>query len=502
MKHHFVSWLARNNDFVDQQGRRQFNPQGPTIQFHEHFFKPGNYADHLLLYSSPDQKKDAVQLADEIVERFGHKVIPTLLELPDVIDVNAIRSRVETWLQQFADHELTLYFSPGTSAMQLAWYLVHQQGVLRTHLVQTRAAKFSASGKPEILTIEVERTATPVTAILREQQLQFVNDSLENQATDYFIGEALQPVYTRARKVAQTDKVTVLIRGESGTGKEHLARYVHEQSGRAGKHFLPINCSALTDSTLESRLFGYCKGAFTGAEKNTRGLFEEAHGGTLFLDEIGDISPALQLTLLRALQSGEIQPLGGTPRTVDVRVIAATNAALEERCRAGRFRWDLFYRLAVAELELPALRDRPRVDREQLLDWLVVFKSRQLRHEPLRLAASTRRQLLDYSFPGNVRELESVVEHLLVFSEPGATVELPDLPTRIRTTTISNDSSSLLLEDAIQQHVCRVLTHCGGIKRRAAILLGVEERTVRKYHLLSTSKLHYLSQKQDDPKSS
>ncbi len=184
------------------------------------------------------------------------------------------------------------------------------------------------------------------------------------------------------------------------------------------------------------------------------------------------------------LQSGEIQPLGGTPRTVDVRVIAATNAALEERCRAGHFRWDLFYRLAVAELELPALRDRPRPDREQLLAWLVAFKSRQLQHEPLRLAAGARRQLLDYSFPGNVRELESVVEHLLVFSEPGATVELEDLPTRIRTTTAQGDSSSLLLEDVIGQHICKVLTHCGGIKSRAALLLGVEERKVRKYQLL------------------
>ncbi|UOQ83261.1 sigma 54-interacting transcriptional regulator [Hymenobacter sp. 5414T-23] len=485
MDHHFISWIARNNDFVDLGGQRQLNPQGPTLQFHEHFFRPGNYSDHLLLYSSPDQKKDAVQLADEIIERFGHKVVPTLLELKDVIDVNAIRSRVETWLQQYADHELTLYFSPGTSAMQLAWYLVHLQGVLRTHLVQTRAAKYSESGKPEVLTIKVERTSTPVTAILREQQLHLASSGPENQSSDYFIGDALRPIYERARKVAQTDKVTVLIRGESGTGKEHLARYVHEQSGRAGKPFLPINCSALTDSTLESRLFGYCKGAFTGAEKNTKGLFEEAHGGTLFLDEIGDISVALQLTLLRVMQSGEIQPMGGNPRTVDVRVIAATNTALEERCRAGQFRWDLFYRLAVAELELPALRDRPRADREQLLDWMTAFKSRQLRHEPLRLAANTRRQLLDYYFPGNVRELESVMEHLLVFSEPGATVELADLPTRIKASTVAGDSSSLLLEDAIRQHVCRVLAHCGGIKRRAATLLGVEERTVRKYYLLS-----------------
>ena len=169
MDHRLISWLARNNDFEERQGQRQLNPQGPTLQFHEHFFQAGNYGAHLLLYSSPEQKKDAVQLADEIVERFGHKVIPTLLELKGVIDVNAIRSRVETWLQQYTNHELTLYFSPGTSAMQLAWYLVHQQGVLRTHLMQTRAAGFSSSGKPEILTIEVERTFTPVTAILREQ---------------------------------------------------------------------------------------------------------------------------------------------------------------------------------------------------------------------------------------------------------------------------------------------------------------------------------------------
>lgn len=291
----------------------------------------------------------------------------------------------------------------------------------------------------------------------------------------------LASVYRRAGQVAQTDKVTVLLRGESGTGKEHLARTVYGQSARPGQLFLALNCAALTESTLESRLFGYQKGAFTGAIEDTKGLFELADGGTVLLDEIGDISPATQLALLRVLQEGEIQPVGGRPRRVDVRVVAATHTNLEERCRQGHFRWDLYYCLAVAELELPALRDYPVAEREQLLDFLVAAKQHRLRRPArLLLIPETRQRLLAYPFPGDVRELENVVETLYVFSEPGQPVPPTELPRRLLGSGVG-EAALGTLEAATVAYVARAVAHCGGVKRQAARLLDVDERVVAKY---------------------
>ena len=225
------------------------------------------------------------------------------------------------------------------------------------------------------------------------------------------------------------------------------------------------------------------KGAFTGADKDTQGLFEQAHGGTILLDEIGDISPALQAVLLRVVQTGEIQPLGGQPRQVDVRVVAATHADLLERCQQGRFRWDLYYRLAVAELELPALRELPPGEREQLLDFFIRQKQASLhRTVPLELAPATRQQLLDYPFPGNVRELENLVETLYVFSEPGQLILPADLPRRLHVRAGGvGGATSLTLAAAAAAHVAQVVAQCGGVKRQAAQLLDIDVRVVAKH---------------------
>lgn len=255
---------------------------------------------------------------------------------------------------------------------------------------------------------------------------------------------------------------------------------MHEQSSRQTAPFLALNCAALTDSVLESRLFGYLKGAFTGADKDTPGLFELAQGGTVLLDEIGDISPAVQAALLRVLQEGEIQPVGGKPRRVDVRVVAATNANLEERCLQGRFRWDLYYRLAVAELELPALRELTATERAQLLDFFIAQKRVALRRpHPLQLAPATRQRILAYAFPGNVRELENLVETLYVFAEEDTPVQIAELPRRLQAKALA-DAASLRLEDVKRQHIVAVVAQCNGIKRQAATLLDIDERVVAK----------------------
>lgn len=222
-----------------------------------------------------------------------------------------------------------------------------------------------------------------------------------------------------------------LIRGESGTGKEHLAHYIHQSSNRNTKEFISVNCSALGDSLLESRLFGYVKGVFTDAKEDKKGLFDEANGGTIFLDEIGDISPFMQQSLLRVLQSSEILPVGATKsRKIDVRIVAATHKDLERMCEVGTFRWDLYYRLSVVELSLPTLQDRGKNEKQALLDFFLGKIQKEMnKAKRLKLSKEAQQILLDYPFKGNVRELENVITNLYVFCE--GEIQISNLPQKI-----------------------------------------------------------------------
>lgn len=476
-----VSWIARNNDFLknEQGGFGGVNPGGPNVDFHHRYFGPEKLDQHILLYSHSNQENYAEHLVAHLRREFPGRTITTeLLSLDNIIDLAEVKTKAETWLLAHREHELSLFFSPGTGIMQLSWYLCHTTLGLNTRLLQTRDQKFVKPGDSGLTEIREERSAVPVTAVIREENLKKTGKPAADYYQRHVLPPTLQAVYRRADLIAQTDRVTVLIRGESGTGKEQLARYVHEQSARAGRLLLTINCAALTDTVLESRLFGYVKGAFTGAEKTTPGLFEQAEGGTVFLDEIGDISPALQVLLLRVLQEGEIQPVGGTPKKVNVRVVAATNAELEEKCQDGRFRWDLYYRLAVAELELPSLREWPTAERRTLLEYLLAAKQRELaKSQTLQLSEATRKQLLSYPFPGNIRELANLLETLYVF-EPETLVEPSHLPRRLRQP--APGSLSLKLADVEHAHIQRVLALKNGVKRQAAMVLDIDERTLAK----------------------
>jgi transcriptional regulator with GAF, ATPase, and Fis domain len=244
---------------------------------------------------------------------------------------------------------------------------------------------------------------------------------------------AFQDLNRMSESYARTD-YPVLITGESGTGKEILAREIHKRSGRAEKPFLVQNCSAIPSSLLASELFGYKKGAFTGALTDKQGLFAAAHGGTLFLDEIGDMNVDLQATLLRTLQDGEIKPLGGTAtRKVDVRIISATNMDLEKAIRQGTFREDLYFRLNVLPAHLPPIRERLE-DIPYFLRHFLTRESLRLGMRPKELSAEAMRLLTDYSWPGNIRELENFAKQVLV-SCPNAEIGVEDLPPRIRRST-------------------------------------------------------------------
>src|SRR3954467_13770236 len=241
---------------------------------------------------------------------------------------------------------------------------------------------------------------------------------------------AMRKLVDLARRVAQVDS-TVLITGESGSGKERIARLVHDQSTRAAGPFIAVNCGAITETLLESELFGHARGAFTGAIADRPGLFEAANGGTLLLDEVGEVSSGMQVKLLRALQEREIRRVGeNKSRKIDVRIVAATNKELARAVAGGTFRQDLYYRLKVVELRVPALRER-RDDVLPLARVLLADAALRMKRKITGLAPGAADQILRYEWPGNVRELENAMERAVALAH-GARVELADLPEEVR----------------------------------------------------------------------
>ncbi len=290
----------------------------------------------------------------------------------------------------------------------------------------------------------------------------------------------LRPAVELARKVLDTD-TTVLLLGETGTGKELFARLIHDNGPRRTAKFIAQNCGALPESLLESELFGHTRGAFTGAVAERRGLFEEADGGTIFLDEVGETSPAMQLRLLRVLQEGEIRRVGAsTTKHINVRVLAATNADLEADVEVGRFRKDLYYRLNVFPIRVPALRDRAE-DIPPLADhFLRVYRERSRRAVPS-ISPEALRCLRAYPFPGNVRELENEIERAVALADPGQPIGPEHLSERLR----GSAARSVLpqtLNEAIEQLKRRMiedaLRECGS-KARAAERLGLTRQSLQ-----------------------
>jgi len=285
--------------------------------------------------------------------------------------------------------------------------------------------------------------------------------------------EEMKRVLGLARRAAKVDS-TVLITGESGVGKERIARLIHDESSRAHKAFVAVNCAAVTESLLESELFGHAKGSFTGATHDRPGLFEAASGGTLFLDEVGEVPPSMQAKLLRALQEKEVRRVGeNQSRKVDVRVVAATNRHLLEEVNAGRFRQDLYYRLRVIELRIPPLRER-RDDILPLARLLLAEATERLGRRVSSFSPQAADQLLRYAWPGNVRELGNAIERAVALCE-GARVEQEDLPEEVRAAppTFLPGSTPRTLEDMEREYILAVLARNDGNRSRTAEQLDI-----------------------------
>lgn len=293
---------------------------------------------------------------------------------------------------------------------------------------------------------------------------------------------AFMEVLNLAETVAPTDS-TVLITGESGTGKEILARYIHALSEREGGPFVSINCGALPETLLESELFGHVKGSFTGAVRDKEGLLVAARGGTFFLDEVGEMSPALQVKMLRALQEREVVPVGATePVPIEVRIVAATNRDLEQEIRRGTFRSDLYYRLNVITLHLPPLRDR-RDDIPLLTEhFLRVLAERTGSEQPLKVSPEAMASLQSYDWPGNVRELENALERAAVLCD-GDVLTPAELPARVverqpEPLVSEKPPANPTLEVIERAYIFWVLKAEGGNKARAAEVLGIDPSTL------------------------
>jgi len=317
---------------------------------------------------------------------------------------------------------------------------------------------------------------------LQDENTQLRRELKERYEIRNIVGasRAMQEVYEQVAQVASSN-TTVLIRGESGTGKELVAHALHYSSPRARGPFVKVSCAALPETLIESELFGYEPGAFTDARSQKKGRFELAHGGTLFLDEIGELSPAIQIKLLRVLQEKEIERLGSVDSIqVDVRVVAATNKDLEEAVRRGEFREDLYYRLNVYGIYLPALRER-KTDIPLLADHFVEKYAAAQGKEVRRIATSAIDLLMSYHWPGNVRELENCIERAVLVCE-GGVVHAHHLPPSLQTAEVSGTLPRQSLKDALAAYekdlVLDALKSARGNRTRAARLLHTTERIV------------------------
>ena len=301
--------------------------------------------------------------------------------------------------------------------------------------------------------------------------------------------QKMQEIFSLIERVAKTQS-TVLVRGESGTGKELIARAIHFSGSRSERHFLSINCGALPETLLESELFGHEKGSFTGAVREKKGLFQEADEGTLFLDEISEMTPAMQVKLLRALQERKVRRVGGThEESVDVRIIAATNRDLREAIDEGKFREDLYYRINVIPIHLPPLRQR-RGDIPLLVEAFIRKYSKEMAIEPRPITVEALQVLERYEWPGNVRELENTIERALALATSDS-LTTQDLPLHFRSEKATLGEIAVLPEDGIDlesyldsiraQLMGQALDRANGVQTQAAELLAMTFRSFRYY---------------------
>jgi len=417
----------------------------------------------------------------------------------EVVAVGSVAEAVDAIRQERFEVFLTDCNIPGVDALRtsdearkinpdMAVIIMTAFGTIETAVKAIKAGAYDYLPKP----IDLEQLVVLIERISERQNLISENRSLKEQLIERYkfdeivsTSHAMEEVLNLAGRVASSN-ATVLLRGESGTGKELVAKAIHYHSPRANFPMVKVNCAALPETLLESELFGHEKGAFTGATARRVGRFEAADKGTLFLDEIGELTPGMQVKLLRVLQEHEFERLGGNQTIkTDVRVIAATNRDIEKAIREEKFREDLYYRLNVVSIVIPPLRER-KEDVPGLLDHFLKKYGAENRKEISGISAEVRDLLLRYAYPGNVRELENIIERAVVLSKKGV-VTVADLPLHVRNTTTEGRLAAPQLKGSLNETIDTVergliieaLKESGGIQTRASERLGISERVLR-----------------------
>ncbi len=373
--------------------------------------------------------------------------------------------------------------SPETTVIMITAYASHE-----TAIEAMKLGAYDYITKP----FKIDEIKLVIKKSLEKKRLERENSRLKKELeTKYGFGNIIGrspeivKVFEMIKRVSEL-KVNIIISGESGTGKELVARAIHYSGNRHEGPFVPVNCGAIPENLMESELFGYKKGAFTGAQRDKKGLFEEADRGTIFLDEIGDLPLHLQVKLLRALEGKEIRPLGSTEVVpIDVRVISATNRKLEDEVAAGKFREDLYYRLNVIEIQLPSLRER-KADISPLAIHFMTRYSREMEKDIRGISPKVLEILENYNYPGNVRELENIIARCVAL-ETSNVIRHETLPQLVSgrdyldldTSFTSSTSLDTLLGSIEKKMIDKALRSAGGNKTEAAKLLGITLRSFR-----------------------
>jgi len=389
-----------------------------------------------------------------LVHKEDFVVVVTDVRLPDINGIELIQSIKN--------------INPFTEVIVLTAYGTIEDGV---QAIKEGAFDYLTKGDEDNKIIPViQRAIEKVKMRYRIEQLEKRVGEKYNFENITGSSKKIKDAVDIAKKVSLTD-VAVLLLGETGTGKEIFAQSIHYASERRKNNFVAINCSAFAKDLLESEMFGYVAGAFTGAIKNKKGLFEEAHRGTLFLDEIGELDLSLQSKFLRVLESNNFIKAGDTkPTQVDVRIIAASNRNLEVEIEKGNFRADLYYRISVMKIEIPPLRER-KEDIKQLTEYFIEFYSQKLGKNIKKISDDLFQKLNSYDFPGNIRELRNIIERAVILSD-SQTLNESSLPKEILHKTNLN-SQSLNLEDVEKTHILSILEQTNGNKTKAAEILGI-----------------------------
>jgi len=413
----------------------------------------------------------------------------------EVLQAADVGAAVETAASRTIDLVLTDMRMPGQTGLDLLGEL-HRLNPEVPVIVMTAfgtvatAVEAMKQGAADYLTkpIDLDELEVLIARTLERRALVSENEELRRQVESRYRLEGLESANARMQEAinvaarAAASRATILIRGESGTGKELLARAVHYASPRARKPLVAVNVAALSETLIESELFGHERGAFTGADRERRGRFELADGGTLFLDEVGDLPPATQVKLLRVLQEQAVERVGGN-RTieVDVRIIAATHRDLEAMVRAGEFREDLYYRLNVVSVTIPPLRER-REDIPLLVDHFIRRFSAESRSKVTGISREALDYLLKYPYEGNVRELENLIHRAVVLAR-GAMITTADLPVHVPGLKAESADDDGTFVERVERFERRLIddamTRAGGVQTQAARLLGMSERHLR-----------------------